>query len=201
MQRFNRVESNPAPRTASYPQGGGAWCPPFNPFRGGGVVLPHCGKPVRPACDVETVGFRQAAIAAATGTTFTVAPTRSEYFQGLAVRLTVVDGTDPDTNRRLEVHSITINAIPQDAFVNAGGPVAGNTSVIHSDVWTVPEGYGVPVSWGIFAQANLIHTLQLGVFTRYAAAAVDCYTTVFGNPLSTLPAGYTLGTPMYGVEG
>lgn len=208
--RFSRVERNPSPSSLppqrgggmgslAAPQGGGgSWCPPYNPYRGTDVVIPGCGKPVSPACDVQQVAFRQAAIAAQTATTFTVAPIRTNYFQALAARFTIVDGSNPDTNRSLELHTVTINAIPQDAFVNQN-TATGNTSVVHSAVFTVPEGYGTPVAWGVFAQANLIHVLQLGVFTRYGAGTtVDAYISLFGNPLDSLPAGYTIGQPFWG---
>lgn len=202
LQRNAPPTHVPPPQTPSTPGsyaspdggGGGAWCPPY---RNDGT-RPGCDSPVTPMCDVQMVGFREAAVAVNTPTLSTVAPVRTNYFQPLAIRLASIDGATPDLNRRSEIHSIAINGAPQDAFSNVT-TVVGNTSVLLSDLWIVPEGWGVPVSWGIFAQAALIDVLQFGWLHRNAGVTVDLYFHVFGNPLKTCPAGYTPGTPFLGV--
>jgi hypothetical protein len=125
-----------------------------------------------------------------------LAPIRSNYFQALAVRMAAIDATSPDVNRRCEIHTVTINTFAQEAFSNAS-VLAANTSVVLVDDYVAPEGYGVPVGWGIFSQANMIQTLQIGILNiEQAGVDLDFYCAAYGNALEAVPPGFELGRPL-----
>lgn len=192
--RYDTHSRNQASPTSVPLHPGGSYCPPY--FRSPDVTVPGCGRPVMPLCDVQKVGnVLRANAGGDTAFTITVAPIRTNYFQPLAVRMAAIDGTNADINRRFEIHQVTINATPQEAFSNAA-PLAANTSVVLVDDYVLPDGYGVPVAWGIFAQAALIYILQIGcVNIEPANVTLDAYVSVYGNALDVLPPGYVPGTP------
>jgi hypothetical protein len=195
QMRYDTANRNQAATAASlaaaaYPPTG-QYCPPY--ARGTDVVVPGCGKPVKPICDVGMVAnVVRNTLAGAIGT-LTMAPVRTNYFQPLSEALIPVDTATPDLNRRVEVQAIEINNIPQEAFSN--GPVVGSTSAALSDFFgTKFDGYGKPISYGIYSQAALIQVFTYG-FVNIEATATDVYGIHFGNPLDILPPGYTAGTP------
>lgn len=149
-----------------------------------------------PICDVEKVGTVLRDIAVGTFT-ITVAPVRTNYFQPLAVRMSCIDSASPDVNRRCEIQQVQINQFPQEAF--SGTPATTNTSCVLVDDYVLPDGYGVPVAWGIFSQAALINVLQIGgVNIEPAGTTIDFYVSVYGNALEVLPPGWQMGVPWYG---
>lgn len=196
--RYDNIR-NQDPSTARHsstipvPPGGGSWCNPF--YRSTDVVVPGCGAAKMPICDVEKVGTVLRDIAVGTFT-ITIAPVRTNYFQPMAVRMACIDSTTPDVNRRVELHGVFINLIPQEAFSSAAA--AANTSCVLVDDYVLPDGYGVPVAWGIFSQANLINVLTIqGVNIEPSGTTVDLYEAVYGNGLDTLPPGWQPGTPFF----
>lgn len=176
------------------PTGGGSWCDPY--FRSSDVTVPGCGAAKMPICDVEKVGTVLRDIAVGVYT-ITVAPVRTNYFQPLATRMSAIDSATPDVNRRIEIHGVFINLFPQEAF---SSPAAvANTSCVLIDDYVLPDGYGVPVAWGIFSQAALINVLTLQcVNIEPAGTTVDHYVSVYGNALDVLPPGWAVGQPWYG---
>jgi len=112
------------------------------------------------------------------------APVRADLFQGLAIRNTVQATTDPGTSGRLFLQEVTVNRSPQEAF--SGNPGLANASGVMSDDYVLPDGYGVPISWAPFTQANLIQTLQIGGVSFYPAGglAVDYQISIYGNALA-----------------
>jgi len=184
---------NPTPSSTLPPAGGGSWCNPY--VRSSDVTVPGCGAAKVPTCDVEKVGTVLRDIAVGTFT-ITVAPVRTNFFQPMAVRMACIDSTTPDVNRRVEIHGAFINQIPQEAFST---PAAlANTSCVLIDDYVLPDGYGVPVAWGIFSQAALINVLTLqGVNIEPAGTTVDLYVSVYGNGLDVIPPGWQVGQPFY----
>lgn len=176
--------------------GGGAWCDPY--FRSSDVIVPGCGRAKMPICDVEKVGTVLRDIAVGVFT-ITVAPVRTNYFQPLAVRMSCIDSASPDVNRRVEIHGVFINLFPQEAFSSTAA--AANTSCVLVDDYVLPDGYGVPVAWGIFSQTALINVLTIqGVNIEPAGTTVDFYVGAYGNALDTLPPGWKVGEPWYGTR-
>ncbi len=178
----------------SYPGGGNSsWCNPF--YRSADITVPGCGAAKMPICDVEKVGTVLRDIAVGVFA-ITVAPVRTNFFQPMAVRMGCIDSTTPDVNRRCEIHQVTINEIPQEAF--SATAALANTSCVLVDDYVLPDGYGVPVAWGIFSQANLINVLRLGgVNIEPAGTTEDLYVSVYGNGLNVLPPGWEAGKPFY----
>jgi hypothetical protein len=128
--------------------------------------------------------------------TITVVPLRTNYFQPLAQRFATIDAADPDTNRRLEVHGVFINQFPQEPFSQQ--TLAANTAVMLSDVYEAPDGYGVPVAYGFYSIAALIHVFTMGgVNIEPAGVTVDFYVHHWGNGLDALPPGYQAGRPFH----
>lgn len=169
----------------------GQYCPPY--LRGTDVVVPGCGMPVKPICDVGMVANVERDVAPGTISTLTMAPVRTNYFQPLAEALQAIDSADATLNRRCEIQAIEINNIPQEAFSN--GPVLGSASAALVDFFgTKFDGYGKPVGYGIYSQAALINVFTYG-FVNIDTAALDLYGIHFGNPLDVLPPGYVAGQP------
>ncbi len=157
------------------------------------MVVPGCGKPVKPICDVGMVANVVRNTLAGVIGTLTMAPVRTNYFQPLSEALQAIDNATPDLNRRVEIQRIAINEIPQEAFSN--GPTVGSASSALVDFFgTKFDGYGKPVSYGIYSQAALIQVFTYG-FVNIEATATDLYGIHFGNPLDVLPPGYTAGQP------
>ena len=200
MERYRVARRNPmAPgeNDPSLPPGTvclpptGQYCPPY--ARGTDVVVPGCGLPVKPLCDVGMVANVERATAAGVVGTLTMAPVRTNYFQPLSEALLGIDSATPALNRRFEVQSIEINNMPQEAF--SGGPVVGQTNAGLSDFFGLKfDGYGKPISYGIYSQAALINVFTYG-FVNIEAVPIDVYGIHFGNPLDVLPPGYAAGTP------
>lgn len=169
----------------------GQYCPPY--LRGTDVVVPGCGQPVKPICDVGIVANVERNTAAGAIGTLTMAPVRTNYFQPLAEALQAIDNADADLNRRVEIQAIEINNIPQEAF--SGGPAVGQGNAALVDFYgTKFDGYGKPVGYGIYSQGALINVFTYG-FVNISAQAVDLYGVHFGNPLDVLPPGYMAGQP------
>ena len=193
MKNFSSTTRNPTHASdlvACLPPTG-QYCPPY--ARGTDVVVPGCGKPVKPICDVGMVANVVRNTAAGVIGTLTMAPVRTNYFQPLAEALQAIDTATPDLNRRVEVHAIEINNIPQEAFSN--GPTVGSVSAALVDFFgTKFDGYGKPVGYGIYSQAALINVFTYG-FVNIEATATDLYGMHFGNPLDVLPPGYAAGQP------
>jgi hypothetical protein len=175
------------------PTGGGSWCDPY--FRSSDVVVPGCGAAKMPICDVEKVGTAQRAIAVGAAT-ITIAPVRTNYFQPLAFRIAVTDAVTVDINRRCEIFGFFINQFPQEAFSNPA--VVGGASCVLSDDYVLPDGYGVPVAWGIFSQAALINVLTMQIVNpEPAGTTINVYSSVYGNALDVLPPGWAVGQPFF----
>lgn len=160
---------------------------------GSDVTRPGCDTYVPPTCDVQMVTGVLRGLATATGNTLTMAPLRTNYFQALSEKLEVIDATNPDINRRVEVQTIEINRIPQEPFSDA--LAAANTAAALSDFFGPAfDGFGKPVAYGIYAQAALIHVFQYG-FWNIESVSVDIYAAHFGNSLSAVPPGLSVGQP------
>lgn len=163
------------------PRGGGPWSPCYNV---GGQVRPGCGKPLKPLCDVQKIGRIQRAIAPQTIWVINPAPLRADLFQGLAMRNTVSGNVDPSVNGRLFIQQVNVNDTPQEAFSTAPGLLV--TSGVWTDDYVLPDGYGVPIAWAPFTQANLIQTLTISGVSFYPAGGltVDYQISIYGNALA-----------------
>ena len=181
MSNYSTHSRNQAPT-----RGSGPWAPCYNT---GSQVRPGCGKPVKPLCDVQKVGTLLRAIAPQATFTITPAPLRSNLFQALAMRNTVSGNTDPSVNGRLLIQQVEVNQSPQEAFSTAPGLLV--TSGVWTDDYVLPDGYGVPVAWAPFTQANLIQTLVIGGTSFYAAGGltVDFQVSLYGNSLAAVVPG------------
>lgn len=187
------LHRNQANDPSGYPTG--SYCPPF--YCANDTNIPGCGQWVRPACDVQ---LNPAVLRAIAGDntifTITVVPLRTNYFQPLAQRFATIDNADPDTNRRVEMHGVFINQFPQEPFSQPAA--AANTAVALSDVYEAPDGYGVPVAYGFYSIAALIHVFTIqGVNIEPAGVTVDFYVAHWGNGLDALPPGYQAGKPFH----
>lgn len=191
---MTRYSMNPADEMAAEDKGGD---PKWQCWSKTSVTTPGCGQPVNPLCDVQQVANVVRGTASGAPGTMTLAPIRSNYFQALACRMWCVDGTNPDTNRRCEIQQIEINSFPQEAFSNIASAAANTSAVLVDSYITDPGlGWGVPVGWGIFAQASLIHILNIGfVSIEPAGVTLDLYASAYGNALDVVPPGYSLGKP------
>ena len=166
--------------------GSGPWSPCYNT---GSQVRPGCGKALKPLCDVQKVGRILRAIAPQAIWTIAPAPLRSDLFQALAMRNTVSGNTDPSVNGRLFIQLVEVNQSPQEAFSTAAGLAV--VSGVWSDDYVLPDGYGVPVAWAPFTQANLIQTLNIAGVSLYPAGGltVDYQVSLYGNSLATVVPG------------
>lgn len=184
------IHRNQAIDPSGYPTG--SYCPPY--YCSNDTNLPNCGKWVRPACDVQLNGAVLRDIAATSPFTITVVPSRTQYYQPLTERYSTIDSTDPDVNRRVEVHGVFINQFPQEPF---SAPAAlANTAVVLSDIKEAPDGYGVPVAYGVYSVAALIHTFTVqGV--NIEPSTTDFYIAHYGNGLDVLPPGISAGRPFH----
>lgn len=169
--------------------------------RGSDVVVPGCGTPKRPLCDVSRIGARLTPILGQAIWTLTLAPTRTNYYHVMAFVNHVTDTANPDANHRLEIQTVEINQQPQEPFSGVSA-LANTSSILTDDYETPPAGSGtnstgaVPVAWGIISQAALINVLTIGGVSRYAAnVSCDYYAAGFGNGLDVLPPGYVIGKP------
>ncbi len=164
----------------------GPWSPCYNT---GSQIRPGCGKALKPLCDVQKVGRILRAIAPQTIWTITPAPLRSDLFQALAMRNTVSGNTDPSVNGRLLIQQVEVNESPQEAFSTAPGLAV--VSGIWTDDYVLPDGYGVPIAWAPFTQANLIQTLSIAGVSLYPAGGltVDYQVSLYGNSLAAVVPG------------
>ena len=164
----------------------GPWAPCYNT---GSQVRPGCGKALKPLCDVQKVGTIERGIAPQTPFTINPAPLRSDLFQALAMRNTVSGNTDPSVNGRLLIQQVEVNQAPQEAFSTAPGVAV--TSGVWSDDYVLPDGYGVPVAWAPFTQANLIQTLTIGGVNLNPAGGItlDYQVSLYGNSLAAVVPG------------
>lgn len=180
---------------SGYPTG--SYCPPY--YCANDTNLPGCGAWVKPACDVQLnpAVLRGISVDVNAGIfTLTVVPLRTNYFQPLARRDAAIDATDPDTNRRAEIHGIFINQFPQEPFSQPAA--VANTAVHLNDIYEAPDGYGVPVAYGFYSIAALIHVFTMqGVAIEPAGVFTDYYTAHWGNGLDALPPGYQAGRPFH----
>ena len=62
------------------------------------------------------------------------------------------------------------------------------------DYTVVDFPFGVPVCWGLWARNTFAEVLQIG-YSNIDVAAVDFYSTSFGNACPALPPGCELGVP------
>lgn len=177
QQRFSSHTRNPGPAGSGY----GPWAPCYNT---GSQVRPGCGKPLKPLCDVQKVGQILRNIQPQAVWTINPAPVRADLFQALAIRNTVQSNTDPSVNGRLFIQTVEVNQSPQEAFSGVAG--LANTSGVPTDDYTLPDGYGVPVSWAPFTQANLIQTLTIAGVSFYPAGGLvtDYMISLYGNSLA-----------------
>ncbi len=175
--RYDTHSRNQAPSSAV----GGPWAPCYNT---GSQIRPGCSRPLKPLCDVQKIGQILRAIAPQTIWTIVPAPVRADLFQALAIRNTVSGNADPSVNGRLFIQTVEVNQSPQEAFSGAAG--LANTSGVWTDDYTLPDGYGVPVAWAPFTQANLIQTLTIAGVSFYPVAGltVDYGVSIYGNALS-----------------
>ena len=158
-----------------------------------GTVVPGCGSPVTPICDVQMVtGVTRNTAAGATGT-LTMAPVRCNYFQALCERLEAIDSANPGTYRQAEIVQIEVNRIPQEPFSDALAAGSARAALLDFFGRSFDE-YGKPVSYGIYSQAALIQVFQYG-FVNVEAVAIDLYGVHFGNSLDVLPPGIEPGQP------
>ena len=158
-----------------------------------GTIVPGCGSPVAPICDVQMVtGVTRGTAAGATGQ-LQMAPVRTNYFQALAERLEAVDSAAPNVFRQAEIVQIEVNRFPQEPFSDA--LAAGSPRAAFLDFFgrSFLE-YGKPVSYGIYSQAALIQVFEYG-FVNINATAIDLYGVHFGNSLDVLPPGMEAGKP------
>lgn len=159
-----------------------------------GILRPGCDMPVAGACDVSLVAGVTRAAAAGTSNQLTMAPLRTDYFQPLSEKLECIDNVAPGTNRRAEISAVLINDQHQEPFSSSTAS-AVNTSVVLSDfLGPAFDGFGKPVGYGIYTQANLTGVFQY-TFWNPEAVAIDLYAVHFGNPLSVLPPGMGVGQP------
>lgn len=166
---------------------GGPWWPCYNT---GSQVRPGCGKPLKPLCDVQKIGNIVRGIQPQQVWTVTPAPLRTDVFQPLAVRNTVSGNQDPSVNGRLLIQLVTVNQAPQESFSTTPGVLV--TSGVWTDDYTLPDGYGVPVSWAPFTQANLIQTLVISGVSLYPAGGlvVDYQVSIYGNAIGAAGPGF-----------
>lgn len=176
---------NQAPRGSSNGNYG-PWAPCYNT---GSQVRPGCGKPLKPLCDVQKVGEILRNIQPQATFIINPAPVRADIFQALAIRNTVSGNQDPSVNARCFLQRVDVNRAPQEAFSGTEG--LANTSGVWSDDYVLPDGYGVPVSWAPFTQANLIQTLQIAGVSFYPAGGlvIDYAISIYGNSLAAGPLG------------
>ncbi len=169
-------------RNAPPPPNGGPWAPCYNT---GSQIRPGCGRPLKPLCDVQKVGQILRNIAPQAIWNITPAPTRADMFQALSMRVTCSGNTDPSVNGRLFLQQVEVNQAPQEAF--SGAPALANTSGVWTDDYVLPDGYGVPVAWAPFTQANLIQVLTLGGVSFYPAGGLvtDLALSLYGNALAS----------------
>lgn len=158
-----------------------------------GTVVPGCGAPVQPLCDVQMVTGVLRNLAAATTGELTMAPKRTNLFQVLKECIVAVDNANPGIYRQAEVVSIEINRIPQEPFSDA--LVTGSTSAALLDFFGRQfDGYGKPVAYGIYSQESLIQVFKYG-FANIEAVPIDIYAAHYGNSLDVLPPGVEMGVP------
>ena len=172
---------------------------PPAPFRTGDRCRPDSSTLNDPNCRtfVPICGMRRAgAIVRNQGANaawqLTVAPNVSEYFLPRAVRMQVTSNANPAIAQWVFITGVRINNFPQEG-VHTVPALAGTTAGFSSQDYVAPDGYGVPVPWGIFSQGNLLKLLQINGFNFFGVAA-DVQLSVWGHPLSGLPTGYNLGT-------
>lgn len=120
-----------------------------------------------------------------------IAPNKTSYFLPRAVRMQVTSNANPAIAQWVFITAVHINDFPQES-VHTVPAVAATRAGFSSQDYVAPDGYGVPVPWGIFSQANLIENLQLNGFNFFGAGA-DVAVSVWGHPLSAMPSGLGVG--------
>lgn len=159
-----------------------------------GVMRPGCGEALARACDVSMVSGVLYSLATASGDQLTMAPERTDYFQPLSEKIEVIDASSPTTNRRASVQRISINNTDQEPF-SSGTLSAANTAAALSDFFGPAfDGFGKPVGYGIYTQRNLTGKFEYS-FWNLEPVAISIWAVHFGNPLSVLPPGATIGVP------
>ncbi len=177
MHRYETHTRNQAPGNGN----GGPWAPCYNT---GSQIRPGCGRPLKPLCDVQKVGQILRNIAPQAIWNIVPAPVRADLFQGLAFRNLVTGNLDPSVNGRLLIQNVEVNQSPQEAFSIA--PALAGVQGVWSDDYVLPDGYGVPIAWAPFTQANLIQTLNIGGvnLNPVGGLALDYQCSIYGNALA-----------------
>ena len=175
--QYRTHHRNQTPSNGNY----GPWAPCYNT---GSQLRPGCNRPLKPLCDVQKVGEILRNIAPQATFTINPAPRRADIFQALAMRNTASGNLDPSVNARLFLQQVEVNQSPQEAF--SGTPGLLNTSGVWTDDYTLPDGYGVPVAWAPFTQANLIQTLTIGGVSFYPVGGLitDYQVSLYGNAIA-----------------
>jgi len=157
------------------------------------VTVPGCGSVTQPFCDVQMTTGVVRNVAASAVAALIMAPRRTNYFQPLFEKLAVIDSSNPDVNRRIEIQQIEINQIPQEPFSDT--IAAGNTAAALSDFFGPDfDEYGKPVSYGIYSQTSLLKVFQYGLL-NIEGVAIDAYAVHFGNALDQVPPFLKVGQP------
>ena len=163
---------------------------PWQPcYRTGSVLVPGCGRPINPLCDVQKIGNFVRNIQPQATWTLNVAPRRSDLFQALAYRNVVSGNADPSINGRLIIQQLEVNESAIEAFSVA--PNIATLVGVSTDDYVLPDGYGVPVNWPPFTQANLVQTLLVGGISLYPAGgpAFDYLASCYGNSIAAAAPG------------
>ena len=165
----------------------------------GGGCLPHMGcstgNSLTPLCDITKVTSVLRGQAAATTFTLTQQIQRCNFFQPCAVRFWAIDGATASTRRTVEIHQVEINSCAQECGSAAELALATVDMIALLDDYTVVDfPFGVPVCWGTYARAAFAETLRIGG-ANVDVAAIDFYSTNWGNACPALPPGCELGTP------
>jgi len=163
---------------------------PWQPcYRTGSVLVPGCGRPVKPLCDVQKIGNFVRNILPQTTWTLNIAPRRADLFQALAYRNAVHGNADPSDVGRLVIQQFDINEAAVEAFSIT--PSLVQTAGVSTDDYVLPDGWGVPVNWPPFTQANLVQTLTIGGVSFYPAGgpAWDYHGSCYGNSIAAAAPG------------
>lgn len=152
---------------------------------------PQCRTFV-PICGMRRVGAISRNTGAAAAWNLVIAPNVTEYFLPRAVRMQVTSNANPAIAQWVFITAVRINNFPQES-VHTVPAVAATTAGFSSQDYVAPDGYGVPVPWGIFSQANLLKNLQVNGWNFFGVSP-DVQLSVWGHPLNALPQGYEIGT-------
>lgn len=187
-----RVQGDPD-RPIDFGTGDDASCAPAGTSL---VSDPNCRGFV-PICGMRKVGGLIRAQAGVAAWGVNIVPTTNQYFLPRAIRALVLDNQDPQLQRRAFVTGVSINNFPQES-VHTVPAIAGTTAGWFTDDWSAPDGYAVPIPWGIFSIAALIQNLVINGWSFYAAGILcDIQFTLYGHPFEITDApGCKVGPTM-----